>query len=397
MSEKYVPLPIKYRPRTFTDLVGQKHNTVVLQNIVKKGDIWPSYIFSGSRGTGKTTTARILARAINCLDPDDGNPCGECLTCVAILEGRSFDVIEMDAASNGNVDDVRELRKQAMFSANDLDYRVFILDEAHMMSREAFNAMLKIVEEPPPNTLFIFATTEPDRIPDTIHSRSMPFTFRRIRSADIASRLEYIVEQEGISIEPEAITMIARHSEGGMRDGIATLEQMTKVSDDVTVSDVEVFLGIVGSEVYRKILLRLLDNDVKAAILILDDVANSFSELGPYIRGFVDYILDLLVLVNDVRPDRTDAELEGLAEVARLVTEVQLLQIEKVLSDVSEKMRYTSFSPRSSAEIALLRANHVLNGTKKSIPAPIPQAVSQPDSKPKEASVDMAKTAFKIT
>lgn len=399
MAEDYVPLPIKYRPQTFDDLVGQRHNTIVLTNIVKKGDIWPSYIFSGSRGTGKTSTARIFSRAINCLDPKEGNPCGQCMTCVAISSGRSFDVIEMDAASHGNVDDVRELRKQAMFSANDLKYRVFILDEAHMMSREAFNAMLKIVEEPPPNTLFIFATTEPDRIPDTIQSRSMPFTFRRVRSADIAERLRHIAELEGIDIAPAAITLLARHSQGGLRDAIGSLEQMTKVSDQITVKDVESFLGVVGSEVFNKILSSLLSDDVPGAFAIFEDVFNSYSELGPFIRGFVDYVLDLLILLNDVRPDRTDSELEGMASIAPQLMEARLLQIEKILSETSEKMRYTTFNPSASVEISLLRIHHVLNGAPRATSMPsipsVPETVTE--TKPQPLTTEMIEAAFGAT
>lgn len=399
MSEDYVPLPIKYRPRTFDDLVGQKHNTIVLTNIVKKGDIWPSYIFSGSRGTGKTSTARILSRAINCLDPQEGNPCGQCMTCESILQGRSFDVIEMDAASHGNVDDVRELRKQAMFSANDLNYRIFILDEAHMMSREAFNAMLKIVEEPPPNTIFIFATTDPDRIPDTIQSRSMPFTFRRIRAADIAERLQLIAEKESIRIESDAITLIARHSQGGMRDAIATLEQMTKVSDDIKVREVESFLGVVGSDVYHKILTSLFNDDIQGTFALFEDVFNTYAELGPFVRGFVDYSIDLLLLLNDVRPDRTDAELSLMADLGKNLTEARILSIEKILSETSEKMRYTNFNPSATVEIALLRINHVLNGAPRATPIPqIPQMpTTVTESKPKELDPSMFESAFGAT
>lgn len=363
----YQPLALKYRPKTFEDLIGQSANSLVLKNIVMKGTIAPSYIYSGSRGTGKTTTARIFARALNCSDNKDGNPCGVCQRCEAVLSGRSFDVIELDAASNGHVDDIRDLKQKASYSLNDMEYRVFIFDEAHMMSRPAFDAMLKIIEEPPPNTVFVFATTEPEKIPETIHSRSLSFTFRRIRTPDISLRLKQIAEAENIQIDDEAIQVLARSSSGGLRDAITSLEQMNSISSEITADLVRKFMGLVATEVYFRLIETLNSGDMKGSFEILNEVSTSYSELGPFARGLVDYLKDLLLLANEVRPDRTDSDIQTMSRLKDAISEDKILKLLELSSDGAEKLKFTSFNPLAHFEVILLKMNYVLNATAKAI------------------------------
>lgn len=388
----YIPLALKYRPITFADLIGQAANSLVLRNIVIKQTISSSYIFSGSRGSGKTSAARIFARALNCLKQEKGDPCGVCERCSSVLSGKSFDVIELDAASHGNVDDVRDLKQKAAYSMNDMDYRVFIFDEAHMMSREAFNAMLKLVEEPPPNTIFIFATTEPEKIPETIHSRSLSFTFRRIRTQDIVKRLQHIAEKESISIEEEALQIIAKASSGGLRDAITSLEQISSISATVSAELVRKFLGVVGAEVYYRILEGLASNDVKGVFEILNEVSTSYSELGPFARGLTEYLRDLLLIHNGVFPERADAEVQNLQTLVASISEDKVLKLLDLASDAAEKLKFTSFNPLAHFEVALLKMAYVLHAVSKAIEKQTSNAIKPPsllDKQPAKLTPEM--------
>lgn len=375
----YVPLALKYRPRTFEDLIGQNANALVLRNIIIKKQISPSYIFSGTRGSGKTTSARIFARALNCTDHKNGDPCGVCFRCTLILTDTSFDILELDAASHGNVNDIRDLKQKSSYSMNDMDYRVFIIDEAHMMSKEAFNAMLKLIEEPPPNTIFIFATTEPEKIPETIQSRSLGFTFRRIRTPDIAARLQQIATSESINIQPEAIQSLAKASSGGLRDAITSLEQMSSVADEITLDLVQKFMGLVSTEVYFRILESLILNDIKGAFEILSEVSMSYSELGPFARGLVEYLRDALLLHSNVFPDRSDSDIQGIKKIVESVSEEKILKLLDLATDSSEKLKYTSFNPLAHLEVSLLKMNYVINSVTKAIAQ---QTATQPLRQP---------------
>lgn len=397
----YQTLALKYRPQTFGDLIGQAANSLVLRNIVLKQNVSPSYIFSGSRGTGKTSAARVFARALNCSDPKEGNPCGECDRCTMVLSGRSFDVIELDAASHGNVDDIRDLKTKSSYSMNDMEYRVFIFDEAHMMSKEAFNAMLKLIEEPPPNTVFIFATTEPEKIPETIHSRSLSFTFRRIRTPDIALRLRQIADLESIQIDDAAVQMIAKSSAGGLRDAITSLEQMSSIAESITPDLVRKFLGIVSTEVYFRLVESLVGADMKGAFEILNEVSSSYSELGPFSRGLIEYLRDALLLHSNVVPERTDAEVQSLRKVVESISEERILKLLDLASEASEKLRYTSFNPLAHFEITILKMNYVLNATAKAVAQ---QNAQQPlkgpsivDRQPAKLTLDMVIAATGAT
>src|SRR5512136_1753972 len=226
----------KWRPQTFDAVVGQDHITTSLRNAIVAGRISHAYLFTGPRGTGKTTTARLLAKAVNCLDPNPAQrPCDKCTTCVAITEGRLLDLVELDAASNRGIDEIRDLRDKIHFSPGEGKYKVYIIDEVHMLTEPAFNALLKTLEEPPPHAIFCLATTDPQKVPATIISRCQPFAFRRLTVAEIAARLQELVTGEALTAEPEALTLIARQATGAMRDAVSLLDQLAAGSEEITV------------------------------------------------------------------------------------------------------------------------------------------------------------------
>ena len=250
----YTALYRKFRPLKFEDMVGQEHITKTLRNQITSGRIGHAYLFNGGRGTGKTTSAKILARAVNCLNPQDGEPCNECEICKEILEGSLTDVVEMDAASNNSVDDIRSIRDEVNFLPTKAKYRVYIIDEVHMLSVGAFNALLKTLEEPPEHVKFILATTEPQKLPTTILSRCQRFDFKKIKDADIIKRLKIICEEDNIKITEDAYKLIATLSEGAMRDAISILERCSQEGiEEITVSDIKELVGLPSLEYINKL------------------------------------------------------------------------------------------------------------------------------------------------
>ena len=247
MSEMYQALYRKWRPRTFDDVVGQAHITETLKRQVASGRLSHAYLFTGTRGTGKTTCAKILARAVNCEHPVEGNPCNQCAACRGIENGSILDVLELDAASNNGVDQVRALRDEAVYTPAAVRKRVYIVDEVHMLSTAAFNALLKILEEPPEHLMFILATTELHKVPATIKSRCQQFSFRRILPTDIAKRLGYVAEQEGIGLTPEGAALLARLADGGLRDALSLLDQCAGPEGPIGEQQVLDALGLAGS------------------------------------------------------------------------------------------------------------------------------------------------------
>ena len=265
----YLALYRKYRPQVFSDVISQEHITTTLMNQLKNGQTSHAYLFTGSRGTGKTTCAKILAKAINCLDTKDGNPCLECEACRAVAE-ETPDVVEIDAASNTSVDDVRNLKEEAVYTPLSCRYKVYIIDEVHMLSTAAFNALLKLIEEPPPHVVFIFATTETHKVPATILSRCQRFDFRRIDIEDSKKRLLEIAEKEGMKLDEEAAFLISRISDGGMRDALSLLDQCFAASDHVTEEIVRSCSGISGTDHLFEIADAVIEKDSSRAIMVLD-------------------------------------------------------------------------------------------------------------------------------
>ncbi len=287
----------KWRPRTFDEVVGQEHVVRTLRNALTSGRIRHAYLFAGPRGTGKTTTARLLAKAVNCLAPEDQRPCNECAICQAVNEGRLLDLIEIDAASNTGVDDVRELRERVGFRPNEARYKVYVIDEVHMLSNAAFNALLKTLEEPPPHAIFVLATTEPHKIPATVLSRCQRFDFRRIPVAKIVARLEWLTEQEHIRADREALTLVAHQATGSMRDAESLLDQLASYDDDgVTVAQVRAALGTGASETVIQVADALIRSNVAQGLGAINTAVDEGADPRQFARQMVEHLRALLLL-----------------------------------------------------------------------------------------------------
>ncbi len=347
----YLALYRKYRPTTFADVVSQPHVTRTLQNEVAQGKTAHAYLFTGSRGTGKTTCAKILAMAVNCEHPIDGDPCHECESCKAIAEGSTLDVMEIDAASNNGVDNIRQLREEANYTPAQCRYRVYIIDEVHMLSDGAFNALLKIMEEPPPHVKFILATTEVHKIPVTILSRCQRFDFHRIRSEDIAKRLLYIADNEPFTLTEDAASLIARLSDGGMRDAISLLDQCASFSNEITAKTVVDTAGVAG----RDDLFALTDCIIRA------DAAGAIAQIA----ALYEKAKDLSVLLNELcvhfrnmmlvhtMKDASSVLTVSPEEEARVKEQAAALPLSTILSSLSQ-MRQTLDQMGRTADQRLL-------------------------------------------
>ena len=316
----YQALYRKYRPQTFDDVAGQMAVTQTLKTQIATGKLGHAYVFTGSRGTGKTSCARILAKAVNCLDPRDGNPCNCCEACKAIDAGSCMDVLEIDAASNNGVDNVRDLREDAVYTPSQVKMRVYIIDEVHMLSISAFNALLKIVEEPPEHLLFILATTELHRVPATILSRCQRFSFRRISQEDIASRLQYVAYQENIDMDEGAARVLARMADGAMRDGLSLLDQCASATTgELTAERVYSCLGIAGEQKCGELMGYIAAHDTAKALALFNRLYAEGKDLGALLDEMACLTRDLLVLKT--APQAGITMLSGVAsdkEAARL-------------------------------------------------------------------------------
>jgi DNA polymerase-3 subunit gamma/tau len=358
----YIVLARKWRPKRFEDVVGQEHVTTTLLNSLRSGRTAHAYLFVGPRGIGKTSTARIFAKALNCPESGDGEPCGECAVCREIGEGRSIDVIEVDGASNNSVEDVRTLRENVKIAPATLKYKVYIIDEVHMLSTGAFNAFLKTLEEPPAHVKFILATTEAHKIPTTVLSRCQRFDFRRITARQIFKRLKEIVEAEGIRIEDRPLFAIARSAEGSMRDAQSVLDQLVSFSDrEITLEDVHAMLGTVGLEVYRQVAVAMSEGDSHTILKIIDDVTERGKDLAQFLKELTSYFRNVLVAAaadGEELIDLPDEELKEVKDLSARFKEADLIRIVTELSELESRFRLLP-SARIVLEMQLMRMARV--------------------------------------
>ena len=356
MGAIYQALYRKYRPRTFDEVCGQEHITGTLKSQVASGRLSHAYLFVGTRGTGKTTCAKILAKAVNCLRPVDGNPCGECAACRGIDEGAVLDVVEIDAASNNGVENVRALREEAMFSPASVKKRVYIIDEVHMLSTAAFNALLKILEEPPEHLMFILATTELRKVPATILSRCQRYSFRRLDSGVISARLDYIAGQEGFRLTPGASELLARLADGGMRDAISLLDQCSgaEVIDERAVTDA---LGLAGGERIGELLSAIAGHDGASALEIFAGLWRDGKDPAVLLGDLCSLMRDVLLL--SVAPRGALELLSGaytadaLRAFSGLFTRQELLRGMERIQEALAALRDNP-SPRTAVELCLV-------------------------------------------
>ncbi len=309
----------KWRSQTFEEVVGQEHVALTLRNALRDGRLSHAYLFTGPRGTGKTSTARILAKAINCLAEDPAaRPCNHCRICVGITEGRQLDLIEIDAASNRGIDEIRDLREKIGFRPNEARYKVYIIDEVHMLTKEAFNALLKTLEEPPPHAIFVLATTEPDRVPETVRSRCQRFDFRRVPTVKIAGHLKEILDAEGARAAPEALQAIARRSTGSMRDAISLVDQLLAYGDEVIgLARVENVLGLVDASTIGRLIDHMAAHDAAGGLQLINQLVADGVELGELVDQILGYLRAILFAQVVHATDGLDLPEEAAAAVMR--------------------------------------------------------------------------------
>ena len=356
----YVALYRKWRPAEFDDVKGQEHIVTTLQNQIKANRIGHAYLFCGTRGTGKTTIAKIFAKAVNCEHPIDGSPCGECETCKAIAAGNSMNVIEIDAASNNGVDNIREIRDEVQYSPTQGKYKVYIIDEVHMLSTGAFNALLKTLEEPPEYVIFVLATTESNKIPITILSRCQRYDFRRISIDTIADRLTELMKAENVVVEDKAIRYVAKAADGSMRDALSLIDQCIAfyLGKELTYENVLDVLGAVDTEVFGRFLKKIIDNDTIGLISMLDEIIMQGRELTQFVTDFVWYLRNLLIVqssdnVEDVI-DASKERIESLKQEAKLIDSESVMRYIRVLSELANTIRFST-QKRVMVEIALIK------------------------------------------
>ncbi len=348
----------KYRPTVFSDVHGQEHITSILQNEAKNNSVSHAYLFSGSRGTGKTTCAKILAKSVNCLDLQNGNPCGRCENCLAIDGGTTTDVIEMDAATNTGVDYIRDLRDNVMYTPSMLKKRVYIIDEAHMLSDSAFNALLKTIEEPPEHVLFIFATTEQHKIPATIISRCQRFEFRRISIDSLVARLTYIASKENISLTSEAARAIAKVAEGGMRDAISLMELCAGAHGEITIEYVNKVLGTSSFEKMASVARSVAKKDYSALFSYVNEVVTSSKDILVFFADLTSFYRDMMVYTsfNDATfLELSEGESELISSVASLFNMATLIYHASLLDSAYANMMKNPMNKRLIAEITLMK------------------------------------------
>ncbi|ACH37243.1 DNA polymerase III, gamma and tau subunits [Citrifermentans bemidjiense Bem] len=355
----YLVLARKWRPQTFSDLVGQEHVSQTLKNAIDGGRVAHAFLFTGARGVGKTSSARILAKALNCESGLTVEPCNTCSTCLEITEGNSVDVFEIDGASNTGVDDIRELRDNIKYLPSRSRYKIFIIDEVHMLTTNAFNALLKTLEEPPPHVKFIFATTEPHKVPITILSRCQRFDFKRIALPRIVSRLRYIVDQEGVQVSDEALAVVARKGDGSMRDSLSTLDQVLAFcGNQVADADVAALLGVVDRRLIMDGCRAVLSKEVREALQIVAQVDSFGYSMRQFCRELIDQFRNVAILKAVGEPgdllELSEAELGELRTLADAATGTDLQRHLTLLLKAEAEMAHASF-PRLVLEMTMMK------------------------------------------
>lgn len=354
----YQALYRKWRPKTFADVVGQEHITETLQRQVAEGRLSHAYLFTGTRGTGKTTCAKILARAVNCEQPENGNPCNRCPSCLGIESGRFLDVVELDAASNNGVDSVRALRDEAIYSPAQVKKRVYIVDEVHMLSTPAFNALLKILEEPPAHLMFILATTELHKVPATILSRCQRFSFRRIRPQDIVGRLNYIAQQEHIDLKEDGAALLARLSDGALRDALSLLDQCAAAGGAIDAPAVLDALGLAGNVQTAQLMSLILSRDTRGALELLGKLYDGGKDVGAVLGELSTLSRELLIRATAGEGGESllsgaydSATLENLSKQG---TSARFIQLCTLLQETAAQLQF-SVNRRTDAELCILK------------------------------------------
>ena len=340
----YIALYRKYRPKTFEEVVGQEHITKTLRNQIIAGRVGHAYLLNGGRGTGKTTSAKILARAINCLNPQEGNPCNECEICKGALSSSLTDIVEMDAASNNSVEDIRLIRDEVNFLPTVAKYRVYIIDEVHMLSIGAFNALLKTLEEPPEHVKFILATTEPQKLPATILSRCQRFDFKKISNEYIKQRLNYICEKDNIKIDEDAINTISILAEGAMRDAISILERcLQERTDKITNEQVKELVGLPKLQSVNQIINNIIDYKLEETIKTVNEILADGKDITNLIWEIIKYLKDILVYKTTNKIEiYNNEELEKIKFISDKTTKERLLHIIFSLSELSNELKMTT-------------------------------------------------------
>jgi len=350
----------KWRPQVFEDVVGQGHITKTLQNAISTNRLAHAFLFSGPRGVGKTTTARILAKALNCKEGPTPTPCGKCDPCLETAAGTSVDVIEIDGASNRGIEHIRELRETVKYAPVGGKYKVYVIDEVHMLTNEAFNALLKTLEEPPPHVIFIFATTEPQKIPATIHSRCQRYGFKRIALTEIASKLREITEKEGIKVSDQGLNLIARAAEGSMRDSQSLLDQAVSYSGmEISDEDLQAILGAVAQETLKTFADGLLARDAAGLLRQIDRLLEQGQDMRQFLAGAVEHIRNLIItrIAKDAGPiiELPAADLETIKQQAAGTDTERLVMLFDSLSRTLEEMRWSPHQ-RFTLEVGLVKA-----------------------------------------